>query len=254
VTNGTIKSVYSTGNIANGVFFDGSTYCGGNTFQWSINNVSSLFNDRFGFQALASTSCAGSNSGTFSPWIQPTSFANTAGGIDLEGNSTNALSDFNMTGAALGADGNNEITLNTFAANISIVGNMLENAGRFTTGSSNSTPASHVGNGISVSNNNLDVVLSGNVIQLMSGNGIGDAGQGTVVSGNRMSGNGVWSPVGAGYVNAPGTNVISVVTGDTITSNPFGIYLNVPNAACTSNNNLHGNGTDFTGSWRTCSH
>lgn len=234
-TLGNFSNSLASNNHSDGVLLAGQSF--GNGLQWGIQVVTSELNDGWGFNV--SLNASASFGGTLSPWVQPYTFANTLGGILLQGRSGHGLSDISIMNCYGSTDGNDQIRIDSYATSITVVGCMLENAGKGPTGSGYNTPVSGVGNGINVTANNEAIVLTGNTIQSMATNAITDAGKGTVVTGNRLNNS------SSGYVNATGAGsggANSVVTGNVISnSSQYGAFMTIPDVTCLSGNSYYNN-------------
>lgn len=147
-------------NYQDGIYC--SNYTGYNASQWDIESSLSQANNRYG---LSLNPYEGT---TLIPneWVNFTTYANTQGGIYVDGSPTRLVYDIRGSAITLSSDGNTALNLQNMAGSTIVLNNLfIELVGLVTTGRGLLTPISNTGSGIilggSVSNANFaDTIVS----------------------------------------------------------------------------------------------
>lgn len=191
---GYMRHVLSQYNLSDGITFTNSAISG--TLQWDLEDVFSGQNGGRGY--LVAPSAAGPVGVALGSWHNVRTFANTGVGIAVDCTALIPCSGFRLSKGLLGEDGNHEIYLNTFGTLNTITDTIVELAGTHTTGPTFATPASHTGDGIRITANNLDVSIGG-----ITANGNYDSGINTSatvstnISGYRISNHSLYGVLSA---------------------------------------------------------
>lgn len=199
--------------------------------QWSLINVLSAQNASRGFLFLSYTGPAQCTLGT---WINIATFANSGVGVAVVGSSGVPVHGVRMLNSFVGEDGSHEIFLDTYGGLHRIQNCFVELAGKSPTGPTLTTPASGIGSGITITENNTTVSISDNIVVNHSQHGIYSSGTSTIISGNRSVSNGsygIYLDTGATQFIAS-TNILSPNTGGTF------LTVNALSAARISANNI----------------
>ena len=130
-------------NYQDGIYC--TNYTGLNACQWDLESSLSQANNRYG---LSLNPYEGT---TLIPneWINFTTFANTQGGIFVDGSPTRLTYDIRGSGLTLSSDGNTALNLANMAGSTIVLNNLfIELVGLVTTGRGLATPISNDGSGI----------------------------------------------------------------------------------------------------------
>jgi len=229
-------------NVGCGVLLTNSAVLG--NLQWYLNGVLCQKNGSHGFEYLTAGTAAATSCGSMTNCA---TFANTGYGVLVSAVSTNPIPAFRMLGGFLGQDGQGEIYLDTFGSNHKISSVYIELCGTSPTGPSLGTPASHVGQNVSITANNAYTTISDCEIVQASYSGVYDNGLNTTIDNCRILNNGLAAVAGVTYgVHVITTTGVSKIRGCTIgntsgsTSQTIGIVTEGDNVLVSSND-LNGN-------------
>ena len=143
VAYGKFTFCISQSNYRDGIYC--SNYTGHNASQWDLESSLSQANDRYG---LSLNPFEGT---TLIPneWVNFTTYANTQGGIYVDGSPTRLVYDIRGSAITLSSDGNTALNLQNMAGSTIVLNNLfIELVGLVTTGRGLLTPISNTGNGI----------------------------------------------------------------------------------------------------------
>jgi hypothetical protein len=126
--------------------------------QWSFDTCLAQFNGSRGFFVQ---SVAGASQISVGTLKNCATFANSGIGVAFVGLSGTPIQGVRIHGGFFGEDGNHEVFLDTYGKQHTIANVFAELAGRGLTGALYNTPASNVGCGFAVTQNNEDVQLTG---------------------------------------------------------------------------------------------
>lgn len=147
-------------NYQDGIYC--TNYTGLNACQWDLESSLSQANNRYGLSLNP-------YEGTIlipNEWMNFTTFANTSGGIFVDGSPTRQTYDIRGSGLTLSSDGNTALNLSQMAGSTIVLNNIfIELVGRTSTGRQLATPSSNSGTGIilggSVGSANFsDIIIS----------------------------------------------------------------------------------------------
>jgi hypothetical protein len=157
------------------------------TVQWYLTNNLAEANAGRGYIVIA---VAGPGQVTLGDWINNYSFANSSFGMAFAGLSDVLIQGVRINGGLIGADGNSEIYLDTYGGQHKINNVFTELAGAVATGPGFATAASHVGSGIEITANKIDVTITNLVANGNSVHGLHTlATQVTNITGGRFANN-----------------------------------------------------------------
>lgn len=131
---------------------------GNGNLQWKLSF--NLF-EKAGNRGVLVLAVAGPAGVTMGDWINNDFFANSGPNLAVEGLPGTPINGLRIMGGVLGESGASNIRLNTYGGKHSIKDVYSELAGTRTTGPGFATAASHVGSGLEITANNLDVAVSG---------------------------------------------------------------------------------------------
>lgn len=151
----------------------GTSLLSSSPLQWTLDHLLLEFCNGHGLSVAGVAMALGVNSPMpLGEWKNVSSFANTQGGISVVGNANCCISDIRLgSNSFLGADGGNEIYLDTFGVN-HIIDAYLELPGTSPTGVGGATAASNVGRGVMITQNNSGVIISKSIINGCSFEGV----------------------------------------------------------------------------------
>jgi Pectate lyase superfamily protein len=240
-----MQNCFSQKNLDHGVFMQNSV--AGGAMQWYLTSVLSQENGGGGFVAQA-TAAFGAGQLSVGTMTGCATFGNSGVGVGFTGTSTCPIQGVRVFGGFFGTDGSDELFLDTYGSQNVIRDAFFEIAGTSPTGPTLSTPASHIGNGISTTANTLDISVVGCHINQMSQNGMFLLSGANHIVGNRITNCGLAGTSGArnGIVLGTGRlvatgNLIGNTTGNTvqtcgINSTGNGSQLNITGNDFTGNN------------------
>lgn len=246
---GWVKDVITENNTLHGVLMQNSAANGG--MEWFLDNVLSQANGGWGY-LFQTQIVAGATVQSLENMSNIFSFGNTSGGMLVSGSTTVPLFGPRLVNAFFGQDGGTELLISGHGGFAQVTGSFFELSGNTTTGPNNSTPASNVGEGITITNGS-NITLSGNIINQMSLDGVHNIGGiGVTLTGNRITNNGQAASSGNtfGFVNESGAT--ADLMGNTIqnavgfTSQTIGA-VNAGTLSVCVGNNLKPNAITFSG-------
>lgn len=207
-----LSGCYIHDNIADGVELVNTS--GNGAMQWYLTSNLSQANGLRGYIVIAA---AGPSQVTLGDWTNCYTFANNSFGMAFVGLSGVPVQGVRINGGFVGADGNSEIFLDTYGAQHKINNTFIELAGSGATGPGGyTTAASHVGSGIEITGNNIDVTITNVVANGNSAYGVNTlASSITNITGGRFANNSLF-----GVVFGDGTK--AVLSGSTFSNNTSG--------------------------------
>jgi hypothetical protein len=183
---GAAINIFSEKNFEHGFVLNNSI--GSQTNQWDLFWPLSQKNDGRGYVVTSNSTDSQLILGT---WFHPTSFANTSGGILIQGSSGHPVNDAWIIHPVLSTDGADELSFNSFGRNNFVIGGLIELAGTGLTGHAMSTAASNVGNGLIANANEVGWLnVIGGVYDSNSFAGIASVAAGILLSGVTSTNNG----------------------------------------------------------------
>lgn len=166
-------------NISDGILMQNTASSG--VCQWILDTVLCQLNGGWGFNFQA---VSGPSSFQVGSIVNCYTFANTAGGVKLNGVSGVPITGLRFVGGLFSSDGGDEIYVNTYnGSQICIKDVYIQGAGVGPTGPTQTTAPSNVGNGINITANNYLCEISAAHINDCSYNGIVTSAVSTIVSG-----------------------------------------------------------------------
>jgi hypothetical protein len=231
---GTVSNILFNSNYNDAIYLENNgTY---NNCQWIIKDILLSGNDGHGIMVIGSPDATGMSLGN---WHNINSFANSKNAIAISGNANCGVYGLRLSNSFLGGDGQSEIRLDSYGSMHIINDVFCESSGTSFTGRSNKTP-SNVGDGIEITPNNQDCIVSNCYVATNSGNGITSHGQNTTISNCVSKSNGL--------ANTPNfNNGIAVyagsanIVGNKSFYNQIGLYCADGKNILLSSNDLTGN-------------
>jgi hypothetical protein len=156
--------------------------------QWSLRNVACFQNDLHGFFIA---SIAGPGQMTLGTFERLTTFANNGFGLSVLGLVAVPIQGFRLQGGFLGADGDNEVSIDSFGDQHVIRDVFVEGSGTIATGRTLATPATNAGNGIAIGTNNVGVSVDGCHSSMNSSNGFTSGATNALFTSNVARNNGI---------------------------------------------------------------
>lgn len=182
--------------------------------QWVLTENLSQLNGGCGYRVVSYPTGVGQMS--VGSYINNRSFANSEWGLVFLGRADCPIQGVRIEGGFFGEDGKSEIYLDTYGISHMIHGVFVEGAGTLETGPAANTPASHIGEGIGITVNNVDVKIIDANSTANSGHGIRTAASRTVIVGGNIAKNGIYVAGSKGISGADGSKVsiVGVSFGD----------------------------------------
>jgi hypothetical protein len=165
-------------------------------------------------------------------WINNASFGSSSFDMAFIGSASCPINAVRVTGGFVGGSGNSGLFLDTYAGGHRILNFYAEYAGTGGTGPTLSTPATHIGSGIEVSANNLDVLILSPTSTNQSEDGLRlSASVSNTVIGGRLVTNTLY---GARFADGAKASISNVV----FNGNTVGQVLSTSNPGKLSQSNL----------------
>lgn len=162
-----VNNVIVTACYADGIYMTNLSEYG--NCQWQFNEILLSANNGSGMAIRSVTGAPGMSLGKITKLH---TFGNSGSGISVIANPLCPISGLRVDGCFLGADGFQEINLNTYGGMHVITNSFFEYAGTQTTGRESTTPASNVGSGVFLGENNTDCLISNCYGTAMADNGV----------------------------------------------------------------------------------
>lgn len=215
-----LENCYIHDNIADGIVRTNTATNG--AVQWYTRENLIQGN---GSRGIVTISVAGPPQVTVGDDINNYTFANSSFGMAFAGLPGVPIQGVRINGGFLGGDGNTEIYLDTYGGQHKINNVFMELAGTGLTGPGFATAASHIGSGIEITTNNIDVTITNPVVNGNSEHGIRTlASAMTNIVGARVANNSSF-----GVLIGDGTK--AALTGTTFSNNTSGNLSVTSNSA-----------------------
>lgn len=213
--------------------------------QWELVRPYADLSNGYGIH-VRSTTTIGGGGATCGPIVDSWTWANSLGGIAYRGTSGHGINGVRLHGGFSGSEGWAGVLLDTYGTfDQHIVGHGTEANGLSATGVDLGTPATNLGRGILLTENNVQVVVSGVVSATNANAGIETAADRVIVTGSSFRGNGTVGVDDFGIMVTAGE---ATIVGNSSKAQAYGIHLGNDSGHLVANNQLQENDTAPIGS------